>query len=84
MKARTHVARILFTGLLAFVAQSRGQEFSSESSAAASAKEEELAHRAIERRAVEAVIWGMPGRRRARLHLSESRRVGARRLRLLA
>jgi hypothetical protein len=41
---------ILFVWLLAFVAQGRAQEFSAE----------ELAHRALERRAVEAVIWGMP------------------------
>jgi hypothetical protein len=41
---------ILFVWLVAFVTQSRAQEFSAE----------ELAHRALERRAVEAVIWGMP------------------------
>jgi hypothetical protein len=41
---------ILFVWLLAFVAQGRAQEFSAE----------ELARRALERRAIEAVIWGMP------------------------
>jgi hypothetical protein len=41
---------ILFVWLLAFVAQGRAQEFSAE----------ELAHRALERRVIEAVIWGMP------------------------
>ena|SRR5258707_8509141 len=41
---------ILFIWLLAFAAQSRAQDFSAE----------EVAHRALERRAVEAVIWGMP------------------------
>ena len=41
---------ILFVWLLAFVTQSRAQEFSAE----------ELARRALERCAIEAVIWGMP------------------------
>src|SRR4029450_10290359 len=41
---------ILFVWLLTFVAQGRAQEFSAEA----------LALRALERRAVEAVIWGMP------------------------
>ena len=37
-----------------------GEESSTDSSAAASAEAEELNRRSIERRAVEAVIWGMP------------------------
>src|SRR4029434_10349517 len=41
---------ILFVWLLTFVAQGRAQEFSAEA----------LALRALHRRAVEAVIWGMP------------------------
>jgi hypothetical protein len=36
------------------------QNFSADSSTAAPAKEQDLARRTIERRAVEAVIWGMP------------------------
>ena len=36
------------------------QDFSIDSSATAAAKEQDLARRTIERRAVEAVIWGMP------------------------
>ena len=47
---KAKIVGVLFFWLLAFVAQSRAQEFSAE----------ELAHSAIERRAIEAVIWGMP------------------------
>ena len=38
----------------------RAGDFSADSSAVALAKEEELNRRTLERRAVEAVIWGMP------------------------
>ena len=50
MNPRAKIVGVIFILLLAFGAQSNAQEFSAE----------ELAHRAIERRAVEAVIWGMP------------------------
>ena len=50
MKAKTHVAGIFLVWLLASDAQSRAQDVSAK----------ELAHRALERRAVEGVIWGMP------------------------
>ena len=49
-KPKAKIVGVLFVWMLAFVAQSRAQEFSAE----------ELAHSAIERRAIEAVIWGMP------------------------
>ena len=47
---KAKIVGVLFVWLLAFFAQSRAQELSAE----------ELAHSAIERRAIEAVIWGMP------------------------
>jgi hypothetical protein len=47
---KAKIVGVLLVWLLAFVAKSRAQEFSAE----------ELAHSAIERRAIEAVIWGMP------------------------
>src|SRR6266481_5572923 len=50
MKAKAQVVRLFLVWLLAFGAQSRAQEFSAE----------ELTRRALQRRAVEAVIWGMP------------------------
>jgi hypothetical protein len=50
MNPRAKIVGVIFILLLAFGAQSNAQEFSAE----------ELAHRAIECRAVEAVIWGMP------------------------
>jgi hypothetical protein len=45
--------------LLGFSIAARAENFSADSSALASAKAEELNRRTIERRAVEAVIWGM-------------------------
>jgi hypothetical protein len=50
MKTKTHVVRVFLVCLLAFGGQSKAQDHSAE----------DLARRAIERRAVEAVIWGMP------------------------
>jgi hypothetical protein len=46
--------------LIAIAAHSKAEDYSADSSAVASAKAEDLARRNIERRAVEAVIWGMP------------------------
>jgi hypothetical protein len=50
MKTKEQVVGISLIWLLAFVGQSKAQEFSAK----------ELARRALERRAVEALIWGMP------------------------
>jgi hypothetical protein len=50
MKAKAQVVGVSLFWLLAFGGQSKAQEFSAE----------ELARRTLERRAVEAVIWGMP------------------------
>ena len=59
---KTKLTRLTLALALAITALNRveGEESSTDSSAAASAKAEELNRRSIERRAVEAVIWGMP------------------------
>ncbi len=51
---------VLLIALIAFSLCVRAQDFSADSSSIALAKEADLARRTIERRAVEAVIWGMP------------------------
>jgi hypothetical protein len=51
---------VLLIALIAFGLCVRAQDFSADSSSMALAKEADLARRTIERRAVEAVIWGMP------------------------
>ena len=58
MKKR--IVGLISTGLFALGSLSRAPELSADSSAAASAKADDLNRRTIERRAVEAVIWGMP------------------------
>jgi hypothetical protein len=50
MKAKAQVVGVFVVCLFAFVGQSNAQEFSAD----------ELARHALHRRAVEAVIWGMP------------------------
>ena len=58
---KTKLTRLALAFALALTALNRveGEDSSTDSSAAAS-KAEELNRRSIERRAVEAVIWGMP------------------------
>jgi hypothetical protein len=56
----TKLALALALALTALNHRVEGEDSSTESSAAASTKAEELNRRSIERRAVEAVIWGMP------------------------
>ena len=50
MKTKPQLIRILLISLIAFGGHSFAQDYSAE----------DLVRRAIERRAVEAVIWGMP------------------------
>jgi hypothetical protein len=50
MKSKTHIMAVSLIWLIALAGQSKAQELSAD----------ELKRRAIERRAVDAVIWGMP------------------------
>jgi hypothetical protein len=50
MKSKTHIMVVSLIWLIALAGQSKAQELSAD----------ELKRRAIERRAVDAVIWGMP------------------------
>jgi hypothetical protein len=60
MKTKQQVFRTLVLCLAVSITESFAENSPADSSAVASAKGDELNHRTIERRAVEAVIWGMP------------------------